>query len=197
MRHGIFVVLQAMEAFVLENKKFVRLPEEEMGHFHSGDCYVFLCRYWVPAVDSEAGGAGGTGAAGAGPNGDADTQEDDFQCVVYFWQGRDASDMGWLTFTFSLQKKFESLFGNKLEVVRTRQQQENLKFLSHFHRKFIIHRGKRKQAKGPEWTAPTEFFQVRSSGSALCTRCIQINPDSALLNSCFWYATLPLWAAAD
>ena len=42
--------------------------------------------------------------------------EDDFQCVVYFWQGRDSSNMGWLTFTFSLQKKFESLFGEKLEV---------------------------------------------------------------------------------
>jgi hypothetical protein len=36
--------------------------------------------------------------------------------VVYFWQGRDSSNMGWLTFTFSLQKKFESLFGEKLEV---------------------------------------------------------------------------------
>jgi hypothetical protein len=26
--------------------------------------------------------------------------------------------MGWLTFTFSLQKKFESLFGSKLEVFK-------------------------------------------------------------------------------
>lgn len=43
-------------------------------------------------------------------------QEEDFQCVVYFWQGRQASNMGWLTFTFSLQKKFESLFPGKLEV---------------------------------------------------------------------------------
>ena len=43
-----------MEAFVLENKKFVRLPEEEMGHFYSGDCYVFLCRYWIPAAEVEA-----------------------------------------------------------------------------------------------------------------------------------------------
>lgn len=42
--------------------------------------------------------------------------EEDFQCVVYFWQGREASNMGWLTFTFSLQKKFESLFPGKLEV---------------------------------------------------------------------------------
>ena len=102
----MYLSIQAMEAFVLENKKFVRLPEEEMGHFYSGDCYVFLCRYWIPAAEVEA----------EAKNEDGDPQ-DDFQCVVYFWQGRDASDMGWLTFTFSLQKKFESLFGSKLEVV--------------------------------------------------------------------------------
>lgn len=164
-----------MEAFVLENKKFVRLPEEEMGHFYSGDCYVFLCRYWIPSTEIEP----------ANKNED-DEPQDDFQCVVYFWQGRDASDMGWLTFTFSLQKKFESLFGSKLEVVRTRQQQENLKFLTHFHRKFIIHRGKRKAPRPEGWVAPSEFFQLRSSGSTICTRCIQVHPDASLLNSCFW-----------
>ena len=72
--------------------------------------------------------------------------------------------MGWLTFTFSLQvrrrlscaplfasvnrnnsfqKKFESLFKDKLEVVRMYQQQENHKFLSHFKKKFMIRRGRR------------------------------------------------------
>lgn len=39
--------LEAIESFVLEGKKFVRLPEEEFGHFYSGDCYVFLCKYWM------------------------------------------------------------------------------------------------------------------------------------------------------
>lgn len=39
--------LEVMEAFVLEGKKFIRLPEEELGHFYSGDCYVFLCKYWM------------------------------------------------------------------------------------------------------------------------------------------------------
>lgn len=39
--------LEGMEALVLEGKKFVRLPEEELGHFYSADCYVFLCRYWM------------------------------------------------------------------------------------------------------------------------------------------------------
>jgi len=35
-----------MEAFVLEGKKFVKLPETERGVFHSADSYVYLCRYW-------------------------------------------------------------------------------------------------------------------------------------------------------
>ncbi|XP_053984135.1 protein flightless-1 [Hylaeus volcanicus] len=165
--------LEGMEALVLEGKKFIRLPEEELGHFYSGDCYVFLCRYWMPLDATE--------------NEDGDEQfEEDYQCTVYFWQGRDAGNMGWLTFTFSLQKKFKSLFGENLEVVRTHQQQENLKFLAYFKRKFIIHHGKRKQPK-PPGSNKVEFFHLRSNGSALCTRLIQIPADSSLLNSSFCY----------
>ncbi|CAL7949501.1 unnamed protein product [Xylocopa violacea] len=165
--------LEGMEALVLEGKKFVRLPEEELGHFYSGDCYVFLCRYWMPLDTTE--------------NEDGEEQfEEDYQCTVYFWQGRDAGNMGWLTFTFSLQKKFKSLFGENLEVVRTHQQQENLKFLAYFKRKFIIHHGKRKQAK-TSGNNKVEFYHLRSNGSALCTRLIQIPADSTLLNSSFCY----------
>lgn len=75
----------------------------------------FLCRYWVPVEyedDQEKNGEKGNDEA---ENEDKQPEED-FQCVVYFWQGREASNMGWLTFTFSLQKKFESLFPGKLEV---------------------------------------------------------------------------------
>lgn len=42
--------LEAMESFVLEGRKFVRLPEEETGVFYTNDCYVFLCKYIVPEV---------------------------------------------------------------------------------------------------------------------------------------------------
>lgn len=129
------------------------------------DCYVFLCRYWIPADDTEEG----------------EPLEEDFQCVVYFWQGREASNMGWLTFTFTLQKKFQALFRDKLEVVRTHQQQENMKFMAHFKRKFIIHQGKRKQKKNT-----VEFYHLRSNGSALYTRLVQIKPDASALNSAFW-----------
>lgn len=36
--------LDVMEAFVWEGKKYVRLPDEELGIFHTDACYVFLCR---------------------------------------------------------------------------------------------------------------------------------------------------------
>ncbi|XP_023600839.1 protein flightless-1 homolog isoform X4 [Myotis lucifugus] len=183
--------LDGMEGFVLEGKKFARLPEEEFGHFYTQDCYVFLCRYWVPVEyeeeekEEKEEKAGAEGKEGEEAVAEVDKQpEEDFQCIVYFWQGREASNMGWLTFTFSLQKKFESLFPGKLEVVRMTQQQENPKFLSHFKRKFIIHRGRRKAAQG---ALQPSLYQIRTNGSALCTRCIQINTDSSLLNSEFCF----------
>ncbi|XP_054268551.1 protein flightless-1 [Macrosteles quadrilineatus] len=168
--------LDAMESFVLEgtiNKKFVRLPEEEVGHFYSKDCYVFLCRYWVPVE--------GEGEADDAP------PEEDHQCVVYFWQGRDASNMGWLTFTFTLQKKFKELFGENLDVVRLHQQQENLKFLAHFKRKMIIHLGKRKEPRPKNTPLPVELYHLRANGGPLCTRLVQIKPDATSLNSAFCY----------
>ena len=92
-------------------------PLSTSGHFHSQDCYVFLCRYWVPKETNPEGEEEEKEKQTEEDDEDAE-EEEDFQCTVYFWQGREASNMGWLTFTFSLQKKFESLFGDKLEVVR-------------------------------------------------------------------------------
>ncbi|ETE72453.1 Protein flightless-1-like protein [Ophiophagus hannah] len=187
--------LDGMEGFVLENKKFTRLPEEEFGHFYTQDCYVFLCRYWIPLETEEdeekkkkKREEGSTEGEEKGEEEEVEEEEkqpeEDFQCVVYFWQGREASNMGWLTFTFSLQKKFENLFPGKLEVVRMTQQQENPKFLSHFKRKFIVHKGKR---KARDDNLQPSLYHIRTNGSALCTRCIQINTDSGLLNSEFCF----------
>lgn len=173
--------LDAMEAFVLEGKKFIRLPEEELGIFFSSECYVFLCRYCIPVEDPVEGEENAPEAAHPPP-------DDEIQCVVYFWQGRDAGNMGWLTFTFTLQKKFKAMFGESLEVVRIHQQQENLKFMSHFKGKFVIKVGKRSEKKkSPDGKLPVEFYHLRSNGSSLCTRLIQIKPDATLLNSAFCY----------
>lgn len=92
----------------------------------SGPCLPpHLCRYWVPIEyeeekkeDKEEGKTAAEGKEGEEAPAEVEEKqpEEDFQCIVYFWQGREASNMGWLTFTFSLQKKFESLFPGKLEA---------------------------------------------------------------------------------
>lgn len=170
--------LDRIESFVMEGSKFVRLPDEEFGLFYSGDCYVFLCRYWVPPEE--------TPAKEGEEEEQEEEQEEDFKCVVYFWQGRDASNMGWLNFTFSLQKKFETLFGDKLEVVKQFQQQENIKFLSHFKRKFVIRQSRRKVPPA-DGKAPIELFHLRANGGPLCTRCIQVEASAVQLNSGFCF----------
>lgn len=75
-----------------------------------------LRRYWVPVEYEDEDKEKKEGGEGAEEDEEDKQAEEDFQCVVYFWQGRQASNMGWLTFTFSLQKKFESLFPGKLKV---------------------------------------------------------------------------------
>lgn len=74
----------------------------------------------------------------------------------------------------SLQKKFEQAFKNSLEVVRMHQQQENLKFLSHFKSKFIIHRGRRKEPVDRSRVAPPHLYQLRINDSLICARCIEV-----------------------
>lgn len=148
------------------NSKLTINHDSFLGTFYSQDCYVFLCRYWDDADETEP-----------------ENEMDDYQWVCYFWQGRDAGNMGWLTFTFTLQKKFKALFQDKLEVLRTYQQQENMKFMAHFKRKFIIKQGKRNKK---DEKRPVEFYHLRSNGSALYTRLVQIRPDASLLNSAFW-----------
>lgn len=188
--------LKSMEAFVLEGKKFVRLPEEELGHFYSEDCYVFLCRYLVP-LESDSSVIGDGELNGDASFGNNNNEEDepfeDYHPVSYFWQGRDASNMGWLTFTFDMLKRYQNHYSDKLEVVRTHQQQESNKFLSHFKRKFIIHLGKRPSKNQPKkvYLKPTFYF-VRANGSRIATRCIQVNNDAGVLCSGFCYIlTIP------
>ncbi|XP_049873153.1 protein flightless-1 [Pectinophora gossypiella] len=180
--------LEAMEAFVLEGRHFVRLPDHELGIFHSQDCYVFLCRYVLPAEPEDESEGSNTG--------DADEDSETASWVVYFWQGRKAPNMGWLTFTFGLERKFKQLC-KRLDVVRTHQQQESLKFMAHFHRRFIIRDGKRNQ-KPEGGRQPVELFELRSNGSALCTRLVQVKADASQLNSAFCYIlNVPLEGSND
>ena len=201
--------LGIMEVLVLEGKKFVKLPENEIGHFYSQDCYVVFCKYWLSSESDDENNnfSGNDDEANENYN-------NNFQCVVYFWQGREAPNMGWLTFTFSLQVKFQALFEDKLEIERIYQQKENFKFLSHFKGKYVVHLGKRKPTSatavakiemngGGSLAAANEaatvgnnsnfiddkveMYYLRSNSCALAFRCIQVQPEAAILNSGFSY----------
>lgn len=104
---------------------------------------------------------------------------------VYFWQGRNASQMGWLNFTFGLQKEIEANCREKFHVIRMHQQKEDEKFLAHFGRKFIIHQGKRNQSS--QYLKPYQLYQLRANGNPLTLRCIEIEPTAANLNSGFCF----------
>lgn len=193
---------QLIEACIFaKGKEPVRLPPREFGHFYTDECYVFLFRYFEFQDDSESltdekPSENGeevrlpNGVANGHTNGTSTPiDEEDYKYVAYFWQGREASKMGWLTFTFTLQKKYEAFYSNKLEVVQMHQQQENIKFLSHFEQKFIIHRGKR-EGDYSSLSLPRKtigLYHLRSNGNPLTLRCIEIDAESSKLNSGFCY----------
>jgi hypothetical protein len=168
--------LESMKCFVLEGKKFVHLPEDEKGQFYSQNCYVFVCRYlYPPDKDEEV----------SDESDEDEEEEDNLEVIVYFWEGRDANQLGWLTFTFTLQKNLEEMFADKLVIRRMKQQQEGEKFLSHFDGNFIIMNGKRFTKSQREKILNREesfelpkrepiLLQTRSTGSMFTTRTVQV-----------------------
>ncbi|CAF0824220.1 unnamed protein product [Brachionus calyciflorus] len=163
--------LESKECFVYENKKFVHLPENEIGQFYSEDCYIYICKYWKIEDEEEEGKEDDE-------NAEENVSESSIECKLYFWQGRDANNAGWLAFTFNLKNKFKNV-----EIIKLNQQQESPQFLAHFNRKFVIHKGKRKmvsQKKQEKLTYETKMYHLRRNPySAICTRCIQLDTATA------------------
>jgi hypothetical protein len=166
--------LKQMQGYILEGKKFVELPKKEKGHFHTGDCYVFLCRYEYSAEEKEG-------------EGNDEEEEPELYTHLYFWQGRDASNLGWLTFKFDFLKKIEPLLmDGRWDYQRVHQQQEDIEFLSHFAGKFIIHWGKRQEKMREDEFSPC-LYQIRANNSKICRRVVQVEAKAKSLNSAFCY----------
>lgn len=102
--------LESMECFVFENKKFVRLPEREFAQFYSEDSYLFVCRYWkLDETESNGGSVEKEGEDGEQQE-ESLSGEGSIELKLFFWQGRDANNAGWLTYTFTLKKKFKVVY---------------------------------------------------------------------------------------
>lgn len=103
--------------------------------------------------------------------------------VVYFWQGREASDLSWLTFEFSVRKDMQARLSHNpqddgrplnVEFKRLHQQQEDTMFLAHFQRQLIIHNGHYKDRNLKSRTEVVQMYYLRANGNLISTRCIEV-----------------------
>ncbi|KAF7255509.1 hypothetical protein EG68_07069 [Paragonimus skrjabini miyazakii] len=181
----------ALQQFTMIDGKWVPIEVQWFGHFFNQDSYIVIARYWD--FDDERTPEEGEEGANAQQT---EETEDRTKTVVYFWQGREASDLHWLSFNFSVRKDMEtrlSINPNadgrplKVEFKRVRQQQEDLLFLSHFQRQFIIHNGKYRDRADETRRDAIQMYYMRANGNAISTRSIEVSPSAIHLNACFSY----------
>lgn len=84
-------LLQPFSMFVYENKKFVKLPDDERGQFYSYDSYLFVARYLLPSEDESLDNS----------ELEDEIKDSDTERIVYFWQGRNANNTAWLSFNYT------------------------------------------------------------------------------------------------
>nr|CDS33719.2 protein flightless 1 [Hymenolepis microstoma] len=171
--------------------------------------FVILDRKWAPvdpqceeniknqdeSPTDKTDNGGPNGASTLDQEEDMD-EEEPTKTVVYFWQGREASELAWLTFNFSLRKDMEAKLSRNpnangrplsVEFKRVKQQQEDMYFLSHFLRKMVIHSGSYRDRDEPERRDAVQFYHLRMNGNPIATRCLQVKPTLQNLNSSFSY----------
>eukprot|EP00127_Corallochytrium_limacisporum_P004760 Clim_evm114s172 gene=Clim_evmTU114s172 len=154
--------MDSLRPFVLNGKSFAALPEEEVGHFYSRDCYAFLYVYWAASPHEERENEGEV--------------VERKHCKLYFWEGRDAPRMGWLTFTFSFQGEIEksarATYETDVKIIRVHQQRETCPFMSIFRKRLIIHDGSRNNME--QHSTKTRLYRYTSKESTLFYRAVQI-----------------------
>ncbi|CAL8078768.1 unnamed protein product [Calicophoron daubneyi] len=192
----------ALQQFIMIDGKWIPVEPEWFGQFFNQDSYIVIARYWdfddEPPPDDQEGGK--DSEQEEPPN------EERTKTVVYFWQGREATDVQWLTFNFSVRNDMEVRLSQnpnedgaplKVEFKRVRQQQEDLVFLAHFQRQIIIHRGHYCDRLKADRMGVTQMYYVRANGNAISTRSIEVVPSAIQLNSCFTYIVKAPWDSGD
>lgn len=115
-------------------------------------------------------------------HGSGEEEEDAEKATVFFWQGREATDLAWLTFNFSLRKSMEERLSRnprggkaiKVEFKRVRQQQEDMYFLAHFMRHMVIHNGRYQDRESAKRREAVQMYHLRANGNPIATRCIEV-----------------------
>ncbi|OAF71434.1 Adseverin [Intoshia linei] len=168
-----------MYFLVYEKRTFVKLPQKEVGQFYSKNCYVIMT-YYTYLVESVNSGVESSETLKKSETDESNEQT----CHVYFWQGRDAGNTEWISFSLSLKKRLSKSLNHEVVFQRVYQQQEDVNFLGNFPNGIIIKSGDRKDTN---YINQCHSFQCRFVGSSNLKRCVEIQIDSNCFNSHFVY----------
>jgi len=121
---------------------FTKLPQEEQGHFYSGDCFLVLYTYY----DKE------------------NHNKQSYLC--YFWEGRSSTTKWYTAFLFGfypvLEKKIKATGGKAPCKIRVPEHKEPEHFMKLFGGSIVIHKGHRKKTKTKTTKkAKRELFHIR------------------------------------
>ncbi|KAL5109592.1 Protein flightless-1 [Taenia crassiceps] len=194
----------SLQQFVILDRKWAPVEPRWFGHFFNKDSYIVIARYWDNELSTDTEDVSrkveeGTFVSDNVEGGDGEEgeeEEEPTKTVVYFWQGREASELAWLTFNFSLRKDMESRLSRNpnangrslsVEFKRVKQQQEDMYFLAHFLRKMVIHSGSYRDRDSAQRLDLVHFYHLRMNGDPIATRCLEVKPTVQTLNSCFSY----------
>ena len=167
--------LQSLSCYVFHKGTFVSLPKEQIGHFHSSDCYIFLCLYRIentqPQPVSNASSTSSSPVREDPPANlhianlnksssalsvdvipEVDVQEGvSLECVLYFWCGPQASKLANCTFKLKtrgeLEQAMKEAYDCPVRIVYLDPGKEPITLLAHLNNRIIVHKIPRIQTK--------------------------------------------------
>lgn len=189
------MLLQNIQVYIFDliTKAFVALDcwkeqsQYEYGHMWSEETYCFIATYKITDLNEKTESNSGDSqhlSAEAGTN---------YECIVYFWQGRKSSSLAWLVFQFHFRPLIEQSLkfivdSVNFQVVKVDQGHESLALIAHFGRGMIIHQGSRPNSnttvtiKSPDlmkskiYLDHLKMFQFKVDGRSKAVRAIEVCP---------------------
>lgn len=166
--------LKTFTCFVYLKGRYMQVPDIERGNFFSNDVYIFLCVYHqdkksdptnlsserrmsimrsVNAIATEKEENDDnifTSNSNDSENESVNEEENDsFFCVVYFWQGRNASKLAQSSFKFhtlgEMQTLVEKMYHCPIHVEYLNQHRESFGLLAHLDNVCVYHLGSRQK----------------------------------------------------
>ena len=182
--------LEAFTSFVFQKGKFIKLPDNERGHFFEKEAYVFLCIYNCTNDQLEKLESC-TSTSNHLPKFFAEDDEslhsqDGFptlSCVVYFCQSKKTPKVPYSNFQLSTLKEMQdlvrSMYKCSVKVQLVEYGMEPFALLAHLENNYVFHSCTRaefaRRLQHPSVESDPQLYQIRVDSRYYTTRAVQID----------------------